>query len=254
MIFETEIFDVELLEIDSEKYIHFNNIKEIRDDLKALIDKHIVSICDSEDDATIIIVKKELRKFFISKDLKTQMGAVAEFIVHLYLKEIGFNQECLFLNLEEGSIKKGFDGYYTFSSDEWIMESKSGSIRTNRISHKKKIKEAFDDLKSKIGGNASNNPWKNAFSHAKIVGSSDNILQNIRKLSNMYTLEQYPDMNELNIIPTSTIFHEDTWIPENVQSQHDDVHTAISDMQFKCINAICINKNSMSKLLEYLTQ
>lgn len=36
-------------------------------------------------------------------------GAVAEFFVHLYLNILGLKQECLFLNLEENSIKKGFD-------------------------------------------------------------------------------------------------------------------------------------------------
>ena len=79
-------------------------------------------------------------------------GSIAEFIVHLYLKACGFSQECLFKNLEEGSIKKGFDGYYTYSNEEWIMESKSGSIKTSGITHRAKIKEAYDDLKNKIDG------------------------------------------------------------------------------------------------------
>ena len=253
MIIETEIFDIEIQEIADGRNIHFINIKEVGDGLKALIDKHIVSICESESDTSIIIIKKELKNFFRSKNINTQMGAIAEFIVHLYLKEIGFNQECLFLNLEEGSIKKGFDGYYTFFSEEWIMESKSGSITTAQISHKKKLKEAFDDLKSKIGGNASNNPWKNAFNHAKIVGNSGNILKNIKKLSNMYTSGEYPDMDGLNIIPASTIFHDDTWIEGNVQHKHEDVKIAISNMQFKAINTICINKKSVSDLLEHIT-
>jgi len=252
MKYNTGIFNAEILEIDNTRYIHFINIKEVGADLQALIDKHIVSICDSEDDTPIEIIKKELKKFFQKKDITTKMGAIAEFIVHLYLKEIGFNQECLFLNLEENSIKKGFDGYYTFSSEEWIMESKSGSINTAGISHKKKLKEAFLDLEDKIGGNASNNPWKNAFNHAKNVGSSEDILKNIKKLSNMYILQNYPNMLELNIIPSSTIFHEDTWLHQNVQNDHSEANKAISEMQFRKINAICINKKSVLKLLDNL--
>lgn len=179
MKFTSDIFNVEITEIDDDNFIHIIHIKKIENELEELIEKHIVSICDSDEDESIQIVKEELKLFLQNKTKETKMGAVAEFIIHLYLKDIGFNQECLFLNLEEGSIKKGFDGYYTYSAAEWIMESKSGSIQTDAISHKKKIKEAYKDLKSKIGGDAANNPWKNAFNHAKVVGTELDVLNNI---------------------------------------------------------------------------
>jgi hypothetical protein len=248
----TNAFDVEIQKINRTEYIHYLSLKSIGADLITLIDKYIVSICESDHDTEIGTVKKELKSFFSGKDIRTQQGAIAEFIVHLYLKESGFNQECLFLNLEEGSIKKGFDGYYTFSSFEWIMESKSGSINTKDISHKKKLKEAYNDLKDKIGGNTSNNPWKNAYNHAKIVGSSQNILNNIKSLSKMYIDKQYPNMNDLNIIPASTIFFEKT--SKSIDFNCSEIQTTISDMQFKSINAICIDNKLMDKLLEILTQ
>lgn len=253
MSFKTDIFNVVIKRANDGSFIHFLNINAISPDILKLINAHIVSICDSEADTPIDIVKKELKVFFDSKTEKTKMGAVAEFIVHLYLKELGFKQECLFRNLEENSIKKGFDGYYTFENIEWIMESKSGNITTKNISHKGKINEAYNDLKSKIERGAQNNPWKNALHHAKLVGTGADILRNIKKLSDDYINKTYPDINNLNIIPASTIFHETGWKEENVKAEHDEIIPLLPKFNFKEINIICINKASVSALINCLT-
>jgi len=133
-----DVFNVQVKEIENGNYIHLIVIEDVTNELKQLVDDQIVNICENDDDFTIDFVKNDLKNFFKKKDENTTMGAVAEFIIHLYLKTIGYQQECLYRNLEEGSIKKGFDGYYTYLSEEWIMESKSGSITTKAISHKKK--------------------------------------------------------------------------------------------------------------------
>ena len=79
------------------------------------------------------------------KDDTTKIGAVAEFFIHLFLRELGYKQEFLFYNLEERSIKKGFDGYFSQGETQFIVESKSGFESTRNISHKAKIKEAYND-------------------------------------------------------------------------------------------------------------
>lgn len=148
MTFNSDSFDVEHKKISNGNYLHLINIEEIDLKLESLIDKSIVAICEGKTDTDLNTIKKRLIHFLTTKNGNyTEMGAIAEFFTHLYLSEIGFKQECLFFNLEEGSIKKGFDGYYSKANEEWIYESKSGSINTKNISHRGKIKEAYSDLK-----------------------------------------------------------------------------------------------------------
>ena len=54
-------------------------------------------------------------------------------------------QEFLFFNLEENSIKKGFDGLFSKDSETFLVESKSGTILTKGISHRTKLKTAYTD-------------------------------------------------------------------------------------------------------------
>ena len=103
--------------------IYVIDIKEISDELKQTMDEFIVSICEGPQETMLTIddVKQEIKSFILEKRPKndndtgrntyTYIGAIAEFFIHLFLNYIGFEQECLYLNLEERSIKKGFDGY-----------------------------------------------------------------------------------------------------------------------------------------------
>lgn len=234
--------------------IHFVNIQEVDENLRKLINEQILSIWNGDNETPMDIVKTEISNFLKTKSEDIIKGAMAEFIIHLYLKDRGFTQECLFKNLEEGSIKKGFDGYYSFSNEEWIMESKSGSINTRGISHKKKIKEAYDDLKNKIDGKGNNNPWSNAYNHAIVAGTSKDILRNIKLLSNNYVRNTFPGINTLNIIPTSTIFHDGSWDDDLVKPEHESISVQMESFDYLKINIICVNKKSIDVLIKNITQ
>ena len=80
------------------------DIDDFDDDVKKVIDDNFVSICEGTSDSELLVVKKYVVDLFASKNTKWIMGATAEFFVHLYMKLLGFKQECLFLNSEEGSI------------------------------------------------------------------------------------------------------------------------------------------------------
>ncbi len=245
-----KFFDVEVIEIENGNFIHLITIEDVTDQFKQLVDEQIVSICENDNDFTLDFVKKDLSKFFKNKDENTTMGAVAEFTIHLYLKTIGYRQECLYRNLEEGSIKKGFDGYYSLLTEEWIMESKSGSIATKAMSHKKKLKEAYAGLTEMLAGSTTNNPWKNALNHARVVGSKQDLIENIKNLTIMYGNNEYPKIKELNIIPASTIFHSDS-----INRNGDEVTTitdVANNLQANKINAICIDKKSIEEIINCL--
>lgn len=255
MAFKSNAFNFECKEISNGNYIHFINIEEIDSELASLIDKSIVTICEGNTDTDLNIIKNRVIKFLTpKKGTVIEMGAIAEFFTHLYLNEIGFKQEFLFLNLEEESIKKGFDGYYSLMNEQWIYESKSGSINTANISHDAKIKESYNDLKKKISGEVKNNPWQNAYNHASHidVGSVEDVRKNLKKLSEEFIKEEYHDIENFNVIPGSTIFLEGKWECLNSADLENKIKTLITKFKFNKISVVCVNKKSLDLFWNYL--
>lgn len=239
------------------------DINDLGDEVVKIMDDNFVSICEGNSESELFVVKKYVIDLFSSKDTKWIMGATAEFFVHLYMKLSGFKQECLFLNLEEGSIKKGFDGYYSLTGEEWIMESKSGSINTKGISHKSKVEEAMDDLVNKVAGNdksgkkkVPNNPWRNAYSHASHydVGAADAIRKNIKALSNDFIKGIYHSIEEFNTIPCGSVFLSGVWSPQKHDEIVEDIKTISQKLKGKKVHAICVTHKSITLFQEYIKQ
>jgi hypothetical protein len=255
MSFQSNIFDSECIDLGNGNHLHFINIPTLDDDITAHIDASIVSICEGATDTDIATIKQRLIAFLTpKKGSTTEMGAIAEFFGHLYLTEIGFNQEFLFLNLEEGSIKKGFDGYYALNGEAWIYESKSGSMATERASHESKISSAYSDLKNKISGNPANNPWQNAYNHACHidVGTDASIRQNLKALAKAFTQGTRQDIASFNIIPGSTLFLEGAWSDIDVDYLTPKLRQLMTTFNYSTIHIICVNKASIALFWDYL--
>ena len=256
MTFKSNSFNVTLQKLTNGNYLHLINIEEIDNKLEKFLDDSITSICEGYTVTNINIVKKRLINFLESKkDSGTEIGAIAEFFTHLYLNEIGFKQEFLFFNLEEGSIKKGFDGYYSLVNEEWIFESKSGSIDSKKISHSGKIKEAYNDLVKTIAGKKKNNPWQNAYNHACHIDVNANVTirNNLKKLSEEFILQKTHDIKDFNIIPGSTIFLEGKWESLNSKDLNEIFQKKITEFSFNKIQIICVNKKSVDLFWDYLS-
>ncbi|MBL0440163.1 hypothetical protein JEO77_01710 [Aeromonas veronii] len=134
--------------------LHVLDFINLTPEITKQIDDQLVQICEGDSDSDLDLVKSNFLKFLETKDERTKIGAVAEFFVHLYLRQMKLKQEFLFFNLEEGSIKKGFDGFFSSETEEYLVESKSGLASTDGISHKNKIKEAYSDISSVIAGDS----------------------------------------------------------------------------------------------------
>ena len=94
---------IELYKIDDERNIIIVTIKEITDELRKQIDKYICRIWAGQNENDIKHVKKEILEYIDKKDRSKQIGAIAEFFVHLFLNYKGYTPYCLFQNLEENS-------------------------------------------------------------------------------------------------------------------------------------------------------
>lgn len=255
MSFQSNIFDSECKDLGNGNYLHFINIPTLDDNITDYIDASIVSICEGSTDTDIDTIKQRLIADLTSKKgSNLEMGIIAEFFGHLYLIELGFKQEFLFLNLEERSIKKGFDGYYSHNDETWIYESKSGSISSEGVSHEFKISTAYSDLKDKISGNPANNPWQNAYNHACHidVGTVASIRKNLKALANAFTQGIRQDIASFNIIPGSTMFLEGAWTKIEVDDLAPKLEKLMTKFSFSKIHIICVNKASIDLFWNYL--
>jgi hypothetical protein len=255
MSFDTNVFDKTTIDLGEGNYLHFINISSLSQPIVDCINKNIISICEGSSTTDITTLKARLRNYLDSKrGTSLEMGAVAEFFTHLYLNEVGFTQQFMYLNLEEGSIKKGFDGYYTYSNDQWIYESKSGLKSSESVTHESKIAEAYNDIAEKVSGVVSNNPWQNAYNHASHidVGANQNIRQEIRKLKDEFTLGIYRNIGEFNILPGSTIFLEGNWEDIEALDLKSKLEDLIKTYEYKNIQVICVNHSTVNLFWEYL--
>ncbi len=249
-------FTCNRIKINKNTNLNIISIDEITDELKILLDSKLVLICEGDSESNIGIVKKRLTNFIDSKKKGSnlKMGLVAEFFIHLYLSTLGFKQECILLNLEESSMKKGFDGYYSNNNKQWIMESKSGSGTTKKIAHRGKLVEAYTDLKQKLDGKSSNNPWQNAYNHAQLidVGTSKSIRSYIKAMSDDYVKESYYDIADFSIIPASTIYVDNSTFSCIECELIDSIKKVIKDKEYEDAEIICITKKSMKLFFDYL--
>lgn len=210
----------------------------------------MVSICEGSAETDLETIKIKLKDYLEPKTIKQKRGAIAEFYVHLFLKSLGYKQNFLFLNLEENSIKKGFDGYYTYNCDEWIVESKSGINTT----HQNKIKEAYSDLEKKLTTKEKNNPWENAYNHAAhiAVAAEKTIIEKLKKLSNDYTKNIHLPLTDFNLMPCGTVFDHDASTDVIKNTIFEQVKTAIDSMKYKKLCVIAISNRSYNAFLKFI--
>lgn len=235
------------------------DIEHLTGEVESILDNHFVAICEGDSCSDLQTVKRLVANLYASKNDNWIMGATAELFVHLYVRLCGFKQECLFLNLEEGSIKKGFDGYYSHSGAEWVMESKSGMLNNVNVSHAAKVQLAMNDLEDKVTGNdksSRNNPWRNAYSHANLydVGTAEKIRKNIKSLSDDFTNGRFHSIDEFNTMPCGTVYLSGVWNPPDHKSVLDEIKAVSYKLKGKKIHTICITHKSIDLFKSYIAQ
>jgi len=250
----------EVKHISPELELYVYNLKVLCADTVELINANLVEICEGDSDTVLDQAKLTFLDFLHNKDDTTKIGAIAEFFIHLFLRESGYKQEFLFYNLEERSIKKGFDGYFSNDGLQFIVESKSGFESTNGISHKAKIREAYRDISSTISGKSKksatgkNNPWRNAYNHASHadVGTTKSIRKNLKRLSDLFDQGTYQDIENFNVIPCSTIFLDDDWSEHFSSSILAENDAFFIKLKAKTVKVICITNHTISTFINYL--
>jgi len=251
----TSLKDIIVKDIGNGNELYLIDFEVLSKELVDSIDAQLVKICEGNSGRTVQLVKDRIKTYLTPKKGKNlEIGSIAEFMLHHYLNLLGFVPKFMYFNLEENSIKKGFDGYYLLGNDQWIMESKSGNISTKDISHPNKITESYNDLKWKLAGGPLNNPWQNAVSHAGhyYVGVVPDLVKELQDLATKYQSKDFEDIKDYNIIPGSTIFLDGNWLKPDHTSIEKDIKTLVDKMQFKKIKVICLTKKSVDLFWDYL--
>lgn len=236
---------------------NFLNIEDYPPQLIAEIDDKLGRIWNGDLDAdvsNISIIKSQLKSLFYQKSEAQKHGIIAEFICHLYLRSIGYDQYFLFQNLEEGSMKKGFDGLYVRSNDYWLFESKCTLPTTKGGEHNSNIGEAYRDLKKKIETKVDNDPWNNAYNHTmhRAIPENKTLSSQLKTFSNDFTNDKFQETSEHNLIPSSTIYLEADWTVIDDMETKSKLERLINRYSFKSLNVICINKKSISNFIDYI--
>lgn len=205
-----------------------------------------------KDTRSIGITKAKIAKYFSTK-LKNRSlicGSCAEIFLHAYLGYNGYQQACLGSNLEEGSIKKGFDGFYLKDNECWLMESKS-SIH-GKIPHHQKAEEAYQDLCNKLNDFEGNDPWENALNHAVAAGVEGSIQNQIRMLADDFTLERVHDPSEFNMIPCGTVFIGSVLTIDEVEKLSNALSLYFENKDYLALHIVCVSHSALVGFLRYL--
>lgn len=230
------------------------NIEKIEDEFSRYIDSKLISICKGKREIKLSTVKTDFVEYLEKKNKSNLLpGSVSEFFIHLFLNSLEYKQEFLYFNLEENSIKKGFDGYYSKKGVDWVLESKSTTISDNKHNHN--ISLGYNGVKKKIEGvDNINNPWENAYNHAslRVVATKDSLLKKLSALSELYTEKKYGEIKDFDLMISSTIFLEDDWNEIDIDELKKDITNYLASKDFKSIIVICLNKKSTAHLLDYL--
>lgn len=223
-----------------EKYCLFH-IEELTEQMKAVLREELADICHGAEPVStgskIYSYKNTIKEFLKRYNGKTpeiQEGLIGELLTHLLLRHYLEEYEVVtpFFNMEERSIKKGYDVILTEKEEAkiWIVEVKAGQIHKNKDSNqtmKELLNTAKNDLKKRLNdGNLS--LWQEAINGAKLAYKSNrNLKEAVVDLLIQYGEEVADELsvsNNKNVFLSGVLFAElndkvieDT--PKNKQSR-----------------------------------
>jgi len=244
------------IDIEEKRKALIINLEDFDNNLKERIDLSLCEICEGQGSDGLSRVKARFVRFLESKSPQTSYGAVAEFFLHLYIRDMGMKQECMLFNLEENSIKKGFDGLYSKLGEIYLMESKSTLPSTRSADHRSNLRLANSDLSAYIEGGSKkgrNNPWRNAYNHASHidVSSSKPLREKLRAIANSYDDKKFEDASFFNLIPCSTIYC-DSNENDGINSSFITDSGCILEFKASSLIAVCVTNSTYDAFIDYL--
>lgn len=219
--------------------------------LKQLIDQYVLDLVYGDNSRSFDAARNALKRFIQTKSSKQKLGIVSELLMHLSLNHFGAVRYSLIKNLEENSMKKGFDGVYLYMDEIWFGESKSSSVEYEK--HISNIDEAVKDFGKKVKGKAKNNPWENALNHINLIKNrtfcDQNLIQRITQLSDNFEKDVYSNSDDYNIFPSSTLIFDQN---QDFDDICNDCKKHLASYAYRKLIIICIDNYLYKNILDYL--
>lgn len=243
-------------------------ITSLSDELKAVIRSCLSTVCHGAAKAAtgrpMYCYQTTLKEFvrrYKEKPEKTRKGMIGELLLHIllteYLQDYQINSP--FFNLEERSIKKGFDVVLNKKGtlDIWLAEVKSGECATGKNSSQTAvslINTAKNDLDERLNGE-SLSLWMNAI-HGAQVAIDD---ARDEKAAIVSILEDYGDdasanrvkSADINAILVGTVFNSlsDRITSQKIEEKRSSICKA---KKFNEIYVIAIQKETYEAVFAFL--
>lgn len=241
-------------------------IEDISDDLRGVIRTRLSEICHGAAKASRTSVlysyKRTLTAFFEKFDTKsadTQKGMIGELLTHVLLLhfEAEFRAASPFFNMEENSIKKGFDLvlHHKAKSEVWFVEVKAGECGAETSINKlgSLLSLAKNDLKTALDSERYT-LWQNALNGANLVIQDSGLKSQIEAL-----LEGY---NEKAVVGDSTSTDYNAVLVAVCFSgaqafasgaEFEGRHTTQKDMnEFRNLMSIALQKETIQSVIDFL--
>lgn len=245
-------------------------IEYLSDELKSHIRANLTRVCHGKAKSTrersAYKYKETLNNFwdrYESKPEKTRIGILGELLSHLVVLSHIPQMTVVspLFNLEEKSIKKGFDIvlYDEEENEIWITEVKSGMVHTHGTccsATSTLLTRAKDDLRKRLNEDEYNH-WHNAINAASIAIENSktykdavvSILEDEMELIS----EKKTTSTDNNVLLVGTLFHDTTTRPLE-KTVSDFSNKLASQKIFKKSIVLALQKGTIAKLEEFLKE
>lgn len=242
----------------------------LSDEIKEIIRTELSSICHGASKAskarkayTYKATVKSFLERYERKTATTKVGMIGELLTHVFIIKFleNFNTVSPFFNMEEKSIKKGFDilMYSTVDEEIWITEVKSGELhhaKDSNDTNKALLSKAKLDLKNRLNENESS-LWENAINGATIAldnlrDAKDAVIAILDDIEDEIVENRAASENK-NVILVTSLF---STLNDEIKDQtlQDFFINTINEKIFKNVIVFSIQKNTYIKVVEFLRE
>jgi len=243
-------------------------IEIFADELKTEIRDRLAAICHGKDKVetgSIIASYRETLKVFLDnyakKSENTRKGMIGELLTHILLLKGFPNYESAnpYFNMEEASIKKGFDLiiFDQRCSELKIVEVKSGGAGTHGAdsANKALLNTAKNDLKERLNDNKIH-IWTNAINGAKIALSGGEIKDEINRILEECYMEaaNYASDSTSKRVILVSVLYKSCADPISIDATHEKAEQIIDENLFQEATVFSIQNETWEHIVAFLEQ
>lgn len=244
-------------------------VEDFSEELKQALRDNLTRICHGADQASKdraiyrypATIKHFWEQRYSKKAWETRIGMLGELLSHVIILKLipDFDVVSPFFNMEEKSIRKGFDLllYETSKNNVWITEVKSGGKgkdKTSCTATNALLRLARDDLKKRLAEPELNH-WLNAINAARnAIHNKANYRESVLEILELegdLAEENSATASDNNVFLISALFSD---VSQAIVEQTVSKFTTklVAESVFKTVWVLSLHKGTMEKLEEFL--